>query len=185
MAEKVYIGIDPGSQGGIAAIYPEGYEPKVYFKTLPSIYEEIWDIFSHLVVASKRKEIPFESELKDAEFVAVIEKQLPGAFEGSEKSSIAKLYGDYCALCMALTAADIPYVSIPAREWHKELGISPRRKTKGISVEESKSEFKNRLKREAEKLFPRLAITLRTSDALLIAEFCRRKYEDSEKIILT
>jgi hypothetical protein len=62
---------------------------------------------------------------------------------------------------------------VTARSWQKALEILPRKKAEG------NSQWKNRLKGKAQQLFPNIAsqITLLTTDALLIAEFCRRKHK--------
>ena len=65
-------------------------------------------------------------------------------------------------LCMALTAAGIPWRTVRPQAWQKELGCL----TKGD---------KNVSKRKAQALFPELTITHATADALLIAEWLRRQ----------
>ena len=70
---------------------------------------------------------------------------------------------------MALIAAGIPFEEVIPRTWQKGVGITPRGKG------ETKTRFKNRLKAKASQLFPKVNVTLATADALLIAEFCRRK----------
>jgi hypothetical protein len=77
----------------------------------------------------------------------------------------------YGALRMALTALEIKYEEVPPQKWQKELGIVTRNKER-----ESHTQFKNRLKAKAQQLFPTMDVTLKTCDALLIAEFCRRTY---------
>jgi hypothetical protein len=78
---------------------------------------------------------------------------------------------NYGALRMALTAAGIPFEEVVPGVWQRGLNIPPRKKTEG------KTAWKNRLKAKAQQLFPSVKITLATADALLIAEFCRRKHE--------
>ena len=75
----------------------------------------------------------------------------------------------YGGLRMALTAAQIPFESATPQNWQKSLGIGKKGKT------ETRTSFKNRLKAKAQQLFPNLKVTLATSDALLLAEYCRRK----------
>ncbi len=70
-----------------------------------------------------------------------------------------------------LVAAGIPHEEVTPSTWQKALGIPPRKKT------ETKGKFKARLRQHAERLFPGVKATLATCDALLIAEFCKRKRE--------
>ena len=62
---------------------------------------------------------------------------------------------------MALTAARIPFTYVTPQKWQKELGCL----TKGN---------KNVSKSRAQQLFPHIKCTHAISDALLIAEYCRR-----------
>lgn len=107
-------------------------------------------------------------------------EEIPTAIFGADKSSGAKLYGSYMSLRMALTASGIRYRLVKARVWQAGLSIPPRRKggkkklSPTVQLAESRTDWKGRLKRVAEELFPKLKITLATSDALLIAEYGRR-----------
>lgn len=161
----VFIGIDAGAKGGIAAITKDVHDYQdVFFKTLPESDTEKWEIIKRFSPS------PIYNRV-----VCVIERILPGSFEGSAKDSVAKLYGSYRFLCGLLVASGIKQQNthhVLATQWHRTLGISPRKKT------ETDSKWKSRLVRIAEKTFPRLAITQRTADALLISEFCRLKYEE-------
>jgi hypothetical protein len=75
-------------------------------------------------------------------------------------------------LKMALTAAGIKHEVCQPQRWQRELGVQPRKK------DESKTAWKNRLKAKAVSYYPHLkGITLKTCDALLMAEYCRRKHE--------
>lgn len=79
-----------------------------------------------------------------------------------------------------LTHPDQFFEVVP-RVWQSALNISPRkshRVGKKVIWDESKTDFKNRLKLLASSLFPRGSRpTAKTADALLIAEYCRRKVE--------
>ena len=68
-----------------------------------------------------------------------------------------------------LVAAGIPYQEIRPVAWQRAVGLVPRKKG------ESKSQWKGRIKQHAQRLFPRLTVTLSICDALLIAEACRRQ----------
>lgn len=171
-----YIGIDPGANGGLA-IRSDQY---VEFKTMPKTEQEI--------LGWLRCHIGWEEYLSGwrmLECRAHVE-EIPTAIFGVGKSSMSKLYGSYMALRMALTSLGIPYTTVKATEWQRALGISPRRKARKSrplpigQKPETNAEWKQRLKRKAEELYPELKITLATSDALLILEYCRRRYENGK-----
>jgi hypothetical protein len=152
----IYVGIDPGVNGGLAAI--NGTE--VRLNKMPYTERDVWEWLEDL------KKLP----LSDGDWFACVEWIHPAIFQIG-KSSMSKLYGSYMALRMALTAADIPFESPKPVEWQRGLGIAPRKK------KETDTHWKNRLKAKAQQLFPAQDITLHTGDALLLAEYCRRKRE--------
>ena len=157
----VYVGIDPGASGGYAALYPDGV---IGFHSFADSEAQRWDQMRMLALQDR----PF----------AVIE-EIHGSFQGSSKGSVAKLYGSYTALRMAMVGLGIPFVAVGAGVWHRALGIPPRVRASKKHPErtpESTTEWKNRLKAEAAKRFPRLKVTLATADALLIACYCKQVY---------
>ncbi len=147
----VFLGIDPGASGGLAVIRGN---VAVEFKTIPKTERETFDW-----VSSGVGRFSF----------AVIERITPAAF-GFGKASMSKLYGSYMSLRMALVAAGIPFIAESSAVVWRALGIPPKKR------EETQTAWKNRLKAEARKRFPRLYPTLRTCDALLIALYCKEKY---------
>ena len=151
---RVYIGIDPGQSGGLVAITAE----EVMATPMPSTERDVWDWISQ-----------YEEDWAAARItpaVAVIEKV--HSFPGQGVVSTFKFGMGYGGLRMALIASSIPFEEVTPRTWQKALSIPPKKKT------ESNSQWKNRLKQKAQQLFPEVKVTLKTADALLIAEFCRR-----------
>lgn len=149
----LYLGIDPGASGGLALVSSTA---PVIASAMPNTETDVYD----WIVAAR------------GETFAVIE-QVTGYVgdAGNPGSAMFKFGCGYGGLRMALVACGIPFEAIAPRTWQKGLGISPRDKS------ESKGAWKNRLKAAAQRLFPTLSVTLSTADALLIAEFCRRKRE--------
>lgn len=148
--ESVYLGIDPGMGGGIS-VMTGGHSSLM---PMPSSYRNLLQ------------------GVRGADF-AVVEK-VGGyiAGNGHPGSAMFKFGQSYGAILMALTAAEVSFEEITPQKWQKGLGIVSRKKS------EAKADFKRRLKIHAEKLFPRVeGITLKTCDALLIAEFARRYQE--------
>jgi hypothetical protein len=154
-----YIGIDPGKSGGLAclnggspfsveAMPPTDADVLNWFNSQNGVNQQCWVVF------------------------AVLEK-VGGYLRGNAHpgSAMFNFGANYGALRMALTAAGIPFEEVMPGVWQRGLGIPPRKKT------ENKGKWKNRLRAKAQQLFPGVKVTLATCDALLIAEFCRRKHE--------
>ncbi len=150
---EFFIGIDPGVSGGLACL-----RHGTYCTAMPKTEKDIWDWFY---------------QYSTGEAFAVIEKV--GGFiggKGQPGSAMFKFGRNTGILIGCLTAAGIPYEEITPQRWQKALGVSTRKHN------ESKGQFKNRLKAKAQQLFPDVKIiTLATCDALLIAEYCRRKQQ--------
>lgn len=149
----IWLGIDPGLSGGLAAI---GLAIRVC--SVPKTDRDVLNWFNWFCSDGS------------GSVVAIIEKVQGFIGTPHPGSAMFKFGKSYGGLCMALTAAKIPFEEVTPRVWQKALGIVPRGRA------ETKSNFKDRLKQKAQQLFPRAEITLATADALLIAEYCRRRY---------
>lgn len=154
LSDKTYVGIDPGKSGGLVAISPTG----IVVTPMPPTERDVWDWFA--AFAPERS-------------IAVIEWIHP-AIQGTGKSSMSKLYGNYMQLRGFLIASKIPFEDEKTAAWVRALGIPAKKKN------EQRTPWKNRLKGKAQQLFPSIAaqITLLTADALLIAEYCRRNHRE-------
>ena len=144
------MGIDPGKSGAICAVNSEG-DAWVVVKTDKS-YKKIWH------------ELWYASCIKE-ECFAVIE--LVNAMPGQGVSSTFKFGESFGMLLGLLAATDVSYVKVRPAVWCKEFGL---KRKKG----ESNTDWKNRHKQLAQKLFPKIDVTHATADALLIAEYCKR-----------
>lgn len=157
-----FIGIDPGINGGIAAILSNGR--LLQAEPMPPTQSDIWQ---------------YLSGLKGETCQACIEWINP-ASKGWDKSANSKLYGSFREMTMVLAACEIPFETVMPKKWQAALSIIPRKDTEG------QSKWKNRLRAKAQALFPGFGkgITkeraLKVCDAILIAEFCRRTYNQGE-----
>jgi len=149
----IYVGIDPGATGALVAMH----DGDVDWTAMP---HTMHDILEWMKDRTSRGDYCY----------AVIEK-VGGYVRGAEMpGSAAFNFGKgYGALLMALCAAGIPHEEVTPQVWMRGLNIPPRKKG------EARKDWKNRLKAKAQQLFPREKATLVTADALLIAEYCRRK----------
>lgn len=161
---KIYIGIDPGQNGGLVALFSSG---KIDAVPMPQTERGIWEWFSE-----------FNDLVVPRQLTAVIEKVHSMPDQGVASSF--KFGIGYGYLRMALIAAGIPFEEVDPRAWQKGVGIPPKKK------EESKPQWKNRLLALAQQLHPSLELwrekkakgrQLAVADALLIATYCKRKHE--------
>jgi len=142
---KLTIGIDPGASGGIAFI-PDNNPAKAWAVKMP---ETLADLFGELNLVQEQF----------VNFHACLEKV--HSMPGQGVASSFKFGQGFGHLEMALTAAKIPFTYVTPQKWQKELGCL----TGGD---------KNVSKSRAQQLFPHIKCTHAISDALLIAEYCRR-----------
>jgi hypothetical protein len=179
----VYIGIDPGKNGGMAAIRPGGM---VNYIPMPDNESAILHWLSMI------KPIP-----RMTQFVAVLESV--SASRGMGVVSAFTFGKGFGRLQMALTALNIPFECIRPHTWQQALGVEER--VKGVKKKvknkktgewsekriggESNTVWKDRLAALAQELYPELSVwkskrkadRMCVADALLIMHFCKLKAE--------
>lgn len=147
---QYYLGIDPGQNGGIAVVDQDGN-----CTSLVRMPETEQDILCA---------IPYGDTIT----LGTIEKV--HSMPGQGVSSTFKFGCGYGGLRMAMVALAIKFDEVPPQRWQKALGVVPR-----DTKTESKRDHKTKLLAKAQQLFPNTNITRHTADALLIAEYTRRK----------
>lgn len=150
MIAQNYIAIDPGVGGGIAYIDTDG---SVHALPMPGT---LHDISKELHLLSRCTFGP----------VTVFLEELPkfaGKMSGSSMATMFRNYGRIEGL-LAAYGARIEY--LPPKKWQAALGLGDK-KTHG-------ARWKAHLKGRAQALFPKLTVTLKTADALLILEAGRK-----------
>jgi hypothetical protein len=178
-----FIGIDPGKNGGLVALFPDG---KVVAEPMPSTERGICNWFKEHII-----------EKHPDSTVAVIEKVHSRPQQSSQSGfTFGKGYGFLLGM---LAFSDCSSSEDSPQTWQKALGITPRRKGNRKTVKnkkgkmvvkevggESHTQFKNRLLSIAQKLYPQLPLwreprskgrQLAVADALLIATYCKRKFK--------
>lgn len=159
----LYLGLDPGASGGLAALYPQT-EGTVVASKMPSTERGIWDWLRNC-----SSNLPIRAAIE----------QVGGYFSsdygrggmGASMFHFGQGYG-FLRGCLTVlkTEGRLEWVDVTPGVWQRSLGITPRGKS------ESKTDHKNRLKERAQHLFPELKVTLATADALLLAIWCRNHY---------
>lgn len=146
------IGIDPGTNGGIAWIT----DGKPCVEKMPDTLKDLWELIQDIRAASSPP-----LGIGETNAMAYIE-QVHSSPQMGVKSAFTFGNG-FGHLEMALTAAGIPFTRIRPQVWQKELGCL----TKGDKLV---------TKRKAQELFPSMKITHATADALLIAKYGTKQH---------
>lgn len=170
---RSYVGIDPGKQGGIVLISPIS----VVWWSIPETELDLWNVFTTVQALTCRGAY------------ACIEN-VHASPQGGVSSMFTFGYG-YGRLRLGLVAIGLPHDLVRPQEWQGALNIPSRKKGTGPKIGFRKSggekdkEWKERLRARAQQVFPALSLWRESkkmqyaiADALLIAEYCRRKYED-------
>jgi len=160
---KYIIGIDPGKNGGIAMLDQDGIVMDVV--KMPETPQDLLDHLCHLLKIGSGDD--------EARYVVYIEKV--GGIPGQGASS-AFSFGKGCGhLEMALLSLKLPTNDITPQKWQKMYQVGSSSITKSTAAE--KKEHKIKLKAKAQSLFPSLGkkLTNATCDALLIAEYGRKR----------
>lgn len=140
---NIYLGVDPGVNGGIAAI---GFDRPIVYN-MPETLMDLWDVFM---------DIKNLADAEGATLSAFLESVSSSPQQGVKSAfTFGQIYGK---LEMAITAAGIPLNRVRPQVWQKAMGCM----TKGD---------KNVSKRKAQELFPSIKITHKIADALLIAKY--------------
>lgn len=152
---RIVIGIDPGALGGIAVVDLEGNVIDV--RKMP---ETPQDILDHLRKYGS-------TDMFGNDCVCYMEKVGTG-MPGQSSKATATFARHNGHLEMALLALGIKTNEATPQKWQKHYQL-------GKSSDYGKTEWKNRLKACAQRLFPKEKVTLAVADALLIAEYGRKQ----------
>ena len=145
MRYQTIIGIDVGTNGGIAWIT----DGKPCVEKMPGSLRDLWELICDITNHPR-------STVDGRKYKAYLE-QVHSSPQMGVKSAFTFGNG-FGHLEMALTAAGIPFERVRPQVWQKAMGCM----TKGD---------KNVSKRKAQELFPSMKMTHATADALLIASY--------------
>jgi len=159
----IYVGIDPGKNGGIAWVDTIGIAGAL---TMPQTVADVW-------TQIKLLQWPNDPErFSPSKVFVLMEKQ--HAFPGQGAQSGFTFAVGYGVLLGCLAAAKLPHDLVPPQRWQKVFGLPSLKKAGTITVK------KNAHKAVAQRLFPGLKVTHATADALLIAAYCRMTYGEKK-----
>ncbi len=149
---KTFLGIDPGKSGGIAVVHNESM-------TAHKMPDTPHDLAELLDAICDRYTTGGDTPLAIVEQVHSMPKQ--------GVSSTFKFGTNFGMIQGVLAAMKIPYEFVTPTVWQRAMGCL----TKGD---------KNVSKAKAQQLFPHLKIIHATADAVLLAEYGRRKHAVTE-----
>lgn len=157
---KTIIAIDPGKTGGIA--YRIDNANSTVSLPMPETEGDILETLCSIQEAST----------DPAGAVAYLE-QVGGFIEGrpAPGSSMFNFGRSFGYLLGVLQALHIRIELVRPQEWTKAAGV-------GTASGLSKTNWKNKLKAQAQRLYPEQKVTLKTADALLILEYGKRRASD-------
>ncbi|MAF05116.1 hypothetical protein [Herbaspirillum sp.] len=157
----IYLGIDPGKAGGIARVVTRKGRASVDAWSMPDTETDLLELLSEKVQwcdpGDGSRDVK-ELVQRDEIFALLEQAQ---AMPGQGVKSMFTYGQGYGALRAFLLAAKIPFETVRPAQWQTAMKCRSRGD-------------KNRTKRKAQELFPKLKITHKTADALLLAEYCRR-----------
>lgn len=166
---KLVIAIDPGASGGVA-----WHDGRAHVEPMPATDMDVRDRIRGILQAGASAGVE----------VCHIEKV--GGYIGGAGSPGSAMFGFGFGAGFihgVLAAYEVPVLEVTPQRWQKALGLGTRmhaRPEKGVTYTKEqllairaqdarlKAEWKNKLKAEAQRRFPGLSVTLKTSDALLI-----------------
>lgn len=149
---KVIIAIDPGVAGGVAV----SAFGKTVCHPMPDTEGDRLELIRSVKAAA---------DLEGAACLCVLEEVNGFVGKAQPGSAMFKFGEGYGFLKGAVQALGIRLVLVRPQTWQKGFGLGT------ASRCASKSEWKNKLKAEAQRRFPDLKVTLKTADALLILEW--------------
>lgn len=158
---KTILAIDPGASGGVAVLHETTERTDVQAFSMP---DTEGDIISVLV-------IPSRMALRDGnERVAYIEAQtgVVGPQMRVSASAMFTFGRNYGFIIGALQATGWKIELVRPQIWQKALSLGTKAGAGG------KTAWKNKLKAEAQRMFPAQKVTLKTADALLLLEYAKR-----------
>ena len=168
MTDRTYVSVDPGASGGIAWSNRKG----VFAIPMPDTRRGVIETIHGILIDHEGNQPP----------VAFHEK-INGFIPDGGPSMMFQFGANCERVSCVLETLGVRIVELAPQAWIKALGLGSkglRKADKGATAAEKKAvkdfnaaakrEWKTKLKSEAERRFPTVKVTLKTSDALLILD---------------
>ena len=153
------LAIDPGVSGGVAVA--------AFGKTVCHAMPDTEGDRLELI-----RDLHRSAEVEGDECVCVLEQVGGFVGKGQPGSAMFKFGEHFGFIKGVVQTLGIKLVLVRPQTWQKDFGLG----TAANCV--SKSDWKNKLKAEAQRRFPQLPVTLATADALLILEWHLRQFQN-------
>ena len=152
---KMILAIDPGQSGGVA-IAQSG---ETVCHPMPGTQGDLLELI---------RSIKAKAEAAGESVVCVLEEV--GGFVGKAQpgSAMFKFGEQFGFLQGVVQALGLRLERVRPQVWQKSFGLGT---ASGCAC---KTEWKNKLKAEAQRRFPKIKVTLKTADALLILDYAMR-----------
>ena len=148
-----YIGIDPGSVSGCIAFLSVTSWDKEFYYTIE---------FSKFTTKEWYKEL---KELTTSENCMAVLEKVHG-MPGMGVQSISAFMKNVGHIEMALLSLGIPFKEVTPQAWMKHFNLKKEK-------DESKTEWKRRLREHLQRVLPNFTVTNNNADAMLIAVYAR------------
>lgn len=161
----ILLAIDPGKAGGIAWRKPD---EKACCVPMPATEGDL--------IARLNDIMPWTNV--DTQITVYLENIVKHMGAGIPASTMAVYASNWGFIKGAVMMSRWPLYLITPQKWQKELGLA---KVKGVKADSkatkssNKRDWKNKLKSEAQRLYPHLDVSLGTADALLILAYAERQ----------
>lgn len=152
--KKLLVTIDPGQSGAFAWYIDD----QSYSKAMPDTEKDIADHFVYLKDLATQNNAIMEVFLEKVH-----------SMPGQGVASSFKFGEHFGFLKGVITTLEIRLELVTPQAWMKTMSLGT------SSSCASKTEWKNKLKGEAQRLYPQQKVTLKTADALLILEYAVRR----------
>jgi hypothetical protein len=148
------VAIDPGASGGIAWNRRDGEIFNEYCEPMPATEGDLIALIKRLYEC-------------DGPTVFYVESLVKFAGNAGTASGMAVYASNWGFLKGAIMYSGCQLNLVNASTWAKSLGL-------GIRGKMTKVQWKNKLKSRAQELYPSLAVSLKTADALLLLTYAVR-----------
>lgn len=151
------IAVDPGCSGGFAWTDDDG---RTYCEKMPETEGDVLALINRLKI-----------DLGSAATIVYIEDQVGCVGPGMKVAATAMFtFGrGFGFILGAFQALGFPIVLVRPMKWQKALSLGTKRESGGTTP------WKNKLKANAQRLYPECDVTLKTADALLLLTYAKQQ----------